>query len=73
METRKRTIVEVVAQIQEKKAQFNIHPAFATFAQIKAEIGMIPDCELYRHLNMAVDAGYLLHRRVMAGDAYEVA
>ena len=67
-----RTIYEVVSDIQAKKEQFNIVPPYATFQQIKAEMGGIDDGTLYALLDAEVLNGTIYRRRTINGYAYGV-
>lgn len=67
-----RTIYEVVSDIQAKKEQFRIVPPYATFQQIKAEMGGIDDGTLYALLDAEVLNGTIFQRRTINGYAYGV-
>ena len=68
----KRTIVQIVKDIQRKKEEFRIVPTHATFAQIKAETEGMADCDIYAQLDSAVRAKTLYCNRVISGFAYGV-
>ena len=67
-----RTIYEVVSDIQAKKEQFHIVPPYATFQQIKAEMGAIDDGTLHALLGAEVMNGIIFQRRTINGYAYGV-
>lgn len=67
-----RTIYEVVSDIQAKKEQFNIVPPYATFQQIKAEMGGVDDGTLQAMLEAEVMNGTIFQRRTINGYSYGV-
>lgn len=73
MERRTTSIYEIVSQIQAKKEEYRIVPAYALFYEVKAELEGMTDGELYALLDAEVDSGLLRRVRTINGYAYCVA
>jgi hypothetical protein len=69
----RKSVYQIVADIQAKKEQFRVEPSHATFRQIKAELEGIDDGELYALLDAEVDSGLLRKVRTINGYAFCVA
>ena len=68
-----RTIYEVVSDIQAKKEQFNIVPPYATFQQIKAELGGMDEGTLHALLDAEMMNGTIVRRKTINGYGFMVA
>lgn len=65
-------IYEIVSQMQAKKEQYRIEPPYATFIEVKAELGGIDDGELYALLDAEMMNGTIVRHRHINGYSYSI-